>query len=183
MTEDTTITSTSVVVVVRANQEAIQVLKGMVIEKRVPNLLSLIESHAGEAAPEISVVSRPPTPTPTPTPAPSPRIDPVDNKRKRENKARNGVIEEGDIQEETPQGKLGVQRPVECSRGRLGRLPRPSLNVSLGFHSGILLWFWMGLLFPHIPLSEILTMEGRVTWPMPWNKRFCCLRIWQCFKT
>lgn len=75
--EDTTTTSTSIVVIVSANQEAIQVPEGTVIEKRVPNLLSLLESHVSEAAPEISVVPRPPTP------APSPQIDPVDNKRNK----------------------------------------------------------------------------------------------------
>lgn len=47
---------------------------------------------------EILVVPRPPTLTP----ASSPQIDPVDNKTKRDKKARNRVIEEGKIQEETP---------------------------------------------------------------------------------
>ena len=58
MIEDTTTTSTSVVIVVSVNQEAIQVPEGMVIEKRVPDLLSLLESHVNEATTEISVVPR-----------------------------------------------------------------------------------------------------------------------------
>ena len=77
--KDTITTSTSVVVAVSANQEAIQVPEGMLIEKRVPDLLSLLESHANEATPKISVVPRPSTPTS----APSPKIDPFDNKRKK----------------------------------------------------------------------------------------------------
>lgn len=93
MTEDMTTTSTSIVVAISANQEAIQVPEGMVIEKRVLDLLSLLESHARKATLKISVVLRPPTPAP----APSPQIDPVDNKRKMDKKARNGVIEEGKI--------------------------------------------------------------------------------------
>ena len=105
MTEDTTTTSTSVVIVVSVNQEAIQVPEGMVIEKRVPDLLSLLESHVSEATTEISVVPRPSTPAP----APFPQIDPVDNKRKRDKNARNGIVEKGEIQEETPQSKLGFK--------------------------------------------------------------------------
>ena len=68
----------------------------MVIKKRVPDLLSLLESHVSEATTEISVVLRPSTP------APSPQIYLVNNKRKRDKKARNGVVEKGEIQEETP---------------------------------------------------------------------------------
>ena len=52
MIKDITTTSASAVVVVSANQEATQVSEGMVIEKRVPELLALLESHADEATPE-----------------------------------------------------------------------------------------------------------------------------------
>ena len=52
MIKDITTTSTLAVVVVSANQEATQVPEGMVIEKRVPKLLALLESHADEATPE-----------------------------------------------------------------------------------------------------------------------------------
>ena len=58
MTEDTTTTSNSVVIAVSANQKAIQVPEGMVIKKRVLDLLSLLESHVNEATTEISVVPR-----------------------------------------------------------------------------------------------------------------------------
>ena len=40
----------------------------MVIEKKLPDLLSLLESHAGDATPEIAVVLRPPTPILPPPP-------------------------------------------------------------------------------------------------------------------
>lgn len=36
--------------------------EGMMIKKKLPNLLSLLESHTGTAAPEVPVVPKPPTP-------------------------------------------------------------------------------------------------------------------------
>ena len=36
----------------------------MVIEKRLPDLLSLLESHVGDATPKVPVVPKPPTPAP-----------------------------------------------------------------------------------------------------------------------
>ena len=74
-----TTTSTPAVVAISANQEADQVPEGMVIEKRIPDLLSLLESHTSDATSEILVVPRPPSPTPSQT-------DPVDKKRKRDKK-------------------------------------------------------------------------------------------------
>ena len=40
----------------------------MVIETKLPDLLSLLESHVGDATPEIAVVLRPPTPILPPPP-------------------------------------------------------------------------------------------------------------------
>jgi len=64
MIKDMATTSTSAVVAVSANQEATQVPEGMVIEKRVPDLLALLESYTGKATLEVPVVPRPSTPTP-----------------------------------------------------------------------------------------------------------------------
>ena len=64
MTEDAATTSILVVVAVSTDQGATKVPEGMVIEKRLPNLLSLLESHASDATPEVPVVPRPPTPAP-----------------------------------------------------------------------------------------------------------------------
>ena len=64
MTEDAATTSILVVVAVSTDQGATKVLEGMVIEKRLPNFLSLLESYAGDATPEVPVVPRPPIPTP-----------------------------------------------------------------------------------------------------------------------
>ena len=50
---------------VSEDQEGTEVPKGMVIEKKLPDLLSLLESHAWTVAPEVSIVPRPPTPIPT----------------------------------------------------------------------------------------------------------------------
>lgn len=68
------------------------------IEKRLPGLLSLLESHAGDATPEVPVVPKPPMPASPPTI----QIEPTDKKRKRDKKAGKGTTEEGEIQEETP---------------------------------------------------------------------------------
>ena len=38
---------------VSTNQEILNVPEGMVIQKRTPNLLTLLESHAGSATPEL----------------------------------------------------------------------------------------------------------------------------------
>ena len=65
------------------------------IEKKLPDLLSLLESHAGDATPEIAVVPRPPTPI-LPPPPPT-QTEPVDKKRKRYKKGGKGSTEEGEI--------------------------------------------------------------------------------------
>ena len=44
------------------------------------------------------------------------KLIPLTIREKRDKKARNGVVEEGEIQEETPQSKLRVQRPLKCIR-------------------------------------------------------------------
>lgn len=56
MTEDTIITFTSEAIVVSTNKKATQVPEGMVIEKRVPDLLALLESYANEATSKVLVV-------------------------------------------------------------------------------------------------------------------------------
>ena len=68
----------------------------MVIEKKLPDLLSLLESHAGDATPEIAVVPWPPTPILPPPPPPT-QTEPVDKKRKRDKKGGKGSTEEGEI--------------------------------------------------------------------------------------
>ena len=64
VTEDAATTSTLVVVAVSTDQGATKVPEAMVIEKRLPDLLSLLESHVSDATPEVPVVPRPPTPAP-----------------------------------------------------------------------------------------------------------------------
>ena len=49
---------------VSEDQEVTKVPKGMVIENKLPDLLSLLESHARTTVPEAPVVPRPPTPIP-----------------------------------------------------------------------------------------------------------------------
>ena len=50
------------------NQEATEVLEAMVIEQRLPSLLSFLKSHVGTTTSEIPVVPRPPMPIPPPPP-------------------------------------------------------------------------------------------------------------------
>ena len=49
---------------VSEDQEDTEVPEGMVIEKKLPDLLSLLESHARTIAPEVPIVPRPLTPIP-----------------------------------------------------------------------------------------------------------------------
>ena len=64
MTEDTVTTFTPIIVTLSTDQGAIEVPERMVIEKRLPDLLSLLKSHSKDATPEIPMVPRPPTPAP-----------------------------------------------------------------------------------------------------------------------
>lgn len=70
----------------------------MEIEKKLPNLLSLLESHAATVAPEVQIVPRPPTPFP---PA-QVQTEPTDKKWKKDKRGGKGVVKEGKVQEETP---------------------------------------------------------------------------------
>lgn len=72
--------------------------EGMVIKKRLSDLLSLLESHVGDVTPKVPMVPRPPTLASYP----SPQTIPTDKKRKRDKKARNDITEVGEIHEETP---------------------------------------------------------------------------------
>ena len=74
---------------VSENQEDIEVLEGMVIEKRLPDLLSLLESHARATIPKVPVIPKPLTPIPL-TPA---QTEPVDKKQKMDKRGGKGVVE------------------------------------------------------------------------------------------
>ena len=82
----------------------------MVLQRRTPNLLALLESHVGSATPEVSVDPRPPTPLPSRT---SP-IELVEKKRKRDKKSGKGMSEEGKIQPSKDQEpSRGSKAPLE----------------------------------------------------------------------
>lgn len=68
----------------------------MVLEKRLPNLLSLLESHAGTTVPEFPIVPRPPTPIILDLV----KTETTDKKRKRDSRGGKGIVEEGEVQEE-----------------------------------------------------------------------------------
>lgn len=96
-----------------ANQEAIDILEGMVIKKTPSSFLSLFQSDVAGAP------SEPPAPSRSPTPIPpsfggdqgSP-IEPAEKKRKRDKKHKKGVIKEGEIQVITDGiGSLIILRP------------------------------------------------------------------------
>ena len=96
LTKDATTTSTPTAIAVSADHDATKVPEGMVIEKRLPNLLYLLESHIDDATPQTPVVPRPLTPLPPP------QTDLANKKRKWDKKVGKGIAEEGEIQEETP---------------------------------------------------------------------------------
>lgn len=117
-----TTTSTPAVVAISANQEADQVPEGMVIEKRVLDLLSLLESHTSDATSEIPVVSRPPSHTP-------PQTDFVDKKRKRDKKKlERGVFEEGMIQDKPPLEQTRGSKATRAQQRRGGKVTKTVLE-------------------------------------------------------
>nr|POE92508.1 hypothetical protein CFP56_37952 [Quercus suber] len=98
MTEDAMITFAPIVIAISTDQGATEVPERMVIEKRLPDLLSLLQSHSRDANLEISMVPRPPT---LASPLP-PQNNPANKIKKRDKKGGKGIIEEGETQEETP---------------------------------------------------------------------------------
>lgn len=115
VTKDTATTSASITVVVSDDQKATEVLEGMVIEKRLLDLLPLLESHARDATPKVPVVPRPQIPAPLPPI----QIEPTDNKRKRDKKVGKGTAKEGEIQEETlPEQSRGLRATRSQQRKR-----------------------------------------------------------------
>nr|POE95958.1 hypothetical protein CFP56_47052 [Quercus suber] len=97
LTKNAATTSTPIAVTVSTDQRAIEMPKGMVIKKRLLDLLSLLESRAGDATIEVPMVPRPLTPTPLP-----PQTDPIDKNRKQGKKAGKDIADEGKIKEEIP---------------------------------------------------------------------------------
>lgn len=70
----------------------------MAIEKRLPNLLSLLESYIGTTVPEVLVIPKPLTPIIHALV----QIEPADKEQKKDRRGGKGVVEEGKVQEETP---------------------------------------------------------------------------------
>nr|POE90485.1 hypothetical protein CFP56_48584 [Quercus suber] len=61
--EEETLSPKSTTFFINEDQEHFEAPKGMVIERRLRDLLSLLESYVGTTMPEVSVNPRPPTPT------------------------------------------------------------------------------------------------------------------------
>ena len=115
-TEDVAFASISSTVVVSEGQGAINVPEAMVIEKKLPDLLSLLESHTEGATPEITVVPKLLTlalPPPTQT-------EPVDKKQKRDKKGGKGSTDEKEIQEETPLKQAKIVKVTRSQQRREG---------------------------------------------------------------
>ena len=64
------------------NQEVPGIPEGMVIQKNMPNLLALLETHVGGASPMVTMDSRPLTPLLAWTS----HFEPMENKRERDKK-------------------------------------------------------------------------------------------------
>ena len=96
------------------DQEVTEVPEGMVIKKKLPDLLSLLESHTGTTAPEVPIVPRPPTPI---TPGPV-QTEATDKKCKRDKKEGKGPIEEGEVQEEAPPEPTKVAKVTRAQQRR-----------------------------------------------------------------
>ena len=79
---------------VSENQKVTKLPKVMVLEKRMIDLLSLLENHVGTTTPEVPIVPKPLTSIP-PTPT---QNEPADKKQKKDKKGGRGSTEEGEIQ-------------------------------------------------------------------------------------
>jgi len=118
MTEDAVTTSAPIAVAISTDQGATEVPERMVVEKRLLDLLSLLESHFGDATPEIPMVPRPPTPTSPPLP----QTNPADKIRKRDKKGGKGIIEEVEIQEETPSEQTKGPNAIQSQQRKGGEV-------------------------------------------------------------
>nr|POF02845.1 hypothetical protein CFP56_10903 [Quercus suber] len=130
MTEDIISTSKMATVAVSEDQEATEVPKAMVIEKKLPDLLSLLESHAGGATPEVLMMPRPPTPVPLP-PA---QTNPADKKRMRDKKGGKAQSRKGRFQKTLLLNKLRWLKSPELNKEG-GRPQRWFWNVAHKFRA------------------------------------------------
>ena len=124
MIEDVASTSISVTIAISEDQEAIEIPEAMVIEKKLLELLSLLESHAGDATPEIPVVPR----SLTLVPPPPTQTELVDKKRKWDKKGGKGSAKEGEIQEETPPKQAKVAKVTRSQQRRGGETSKMVLE-------------------------------------------------------
>lgn len=74
------------------NQETIDILEAMVLQRKNTSLLELLESHAGGSTHEVTVQTQPQTPLPTRTSL----IEPLEKKRKRDKKGKK-ASKEGEV--------------------------------------------------------------------------------------
>lgn len=116
MTKDVTSTLRPATVSVNEDHEAIEIPEAVVIGQRILDLLSLLESHAGNAILEVPMVPKPPIPIPPPPT----QAEPADKKWKRDKKGGKGSIKEGEIQEETPPEQNKVVKVTQSKQMRGG---------------------------------------------------------------
>ena len=86
------------------------------IEKRLSDLLSVLESHARDATSKVPVVLRPTTPAPPPPT----QTEPTNKKWKRDQKGGKVSTKEGEIQEETLPEQTKVAKVTRSQQRRGG---------------------------------------------------------------
>ena len=136
----------------------------MVIEKMVPDLLSQLESRAGDVTPEIPMVSRPHTPIASP----SPQNEPVDKKREKGPKSRKGGRwKGGDPRRDSSKANLGFKgHSSTTEEGRGGCRDCPWTLIS-----GSCLESFLGQIFQLYMQSLRYSPHGVKTWPY----QDCCI--------
>lgn len=87
------------------------------IEKKLPDLLSLLESHARDATPEVVVVPRPPHRS-LPLKL---KLNMLTRNGRGDNKGGKGSTEEREIQEETPLEQSKATKVTRAQQRRGGR--------------------------------------------------------------
>lgn len=161
MTKDIASTSKPIVIAISEDQEAIEVPEAMVIEKKLLGLLSILESHAGGATPEVPVVPRPPTLTPPPPT----QTKPTNKKWERDNKGGKALLRKGRFKKKLLLNKPRLPKLLSPNKRKEERLQRWFWTATHEFQAGILLWCWMEPPSSRIHQFVNLIVAGQATWP------------------
>nr|POE54659.1 hypothetical protein CFP56_47300 [Quercus suber] len=120
VTEDVASTSRPATSVISEDQEATESPEAMVIEKRLPDLLSILESHIEDVTLEVPIMPRPPSSIPPPPT----QFDLADKKWKRDKKGEKVPSRKGKSKKKLLLNKLRLPKLLGPNKGAKERLQR-----------------------------------------------------------